>query len=106
MRKQIELLEHEANMCAKLINIGGARVHIHAINLNISGLNGFKTVNRPDQGRLTGTRRPTDNDDFPPINLSIDIVQGLVFAVPFANIRKLYHAAALSNVDPAPKRLW
>ncbi|MNV59669.1 hypothetical protein D3C71_1521050 [compost metagenome] len=86
MREQVELLEHESNMAAQLIQVHLRAIDILAIDLDQALLDRLQAVHGTDQGRLARARRPADHHHFPLLDLFGHVGQRLVVAVPLLHL--------------------
>ncbi len=75
MRKQIERLEHHADLAPDTIESPGARADLHAVEGDVSGLMVLKLVDAADQRGLAGAGRAAQHDALAPAHAQRDVVQ-------------------------------
>ena len=84
MRKQVELLEHHADLFAQRPegSAVGARTRIvfafgreRSINADRAALNGFERSEAAEQGALAGTARPNDDKNLARAQFEVDVVE-------------------------------
>src|SRR5450830_1714204 len=91
MGEQVEALEHEPDPAAQAIDLRIGAVYVLTIEQDLAALDVFQAVDRANQGRLAGTRWPTQHHHFARLHLGGDVGQRLVLAVPFIDYRKHDH---------------
>ncbi|MBP2573722.1 hypothetical protein J2767_004915 [Agrobacterium tumefaciens] len=85
MRKQIELLEHHADITADMVCIVAFLAEFGAIDGNLALLDFLKVVDASDQGRLSRSGGATQNDMFAPRDIEVDALQHLECAIPLVD---------------------
>ena len=89
--KQLEVLEHHADLAAQLRQIGFLVVHFGTVHQNIALLNRLQTVNGFDQGRFARARRPAHYHHFPFLDFGRAVGQHLKVTIPLRNIFQANH---------------
>ena len=78
MRKQIELLEHHADMAAQLAQIGVRAADLDAVGDDGAGLIGLQPVDAAEQRALAGAGAADDGDHVALGDVERDALQDLV----------------------------
>jgi len=87
MRKQVEVLEHHADLAPHGIDIAQIASQLDPIDNNLPLLVLLETVDAADHRRLARSRRAADNDLLPLLDGQIHIAQNMELAVPFVDCR-------------------
>lgn len=82
MRKQIELLEHHADLTADRIYGLGLIAEKNPANADFPFLVGLKMVDAANERRFPAAGRPAQDDPLAAANRYVDVVQGLKSAIP------------------------
>ena len=82
MRKQIELLEHHADLAAHLMDVAQIARQFDSVNEDPAALMRLEPVDAADQRRFAGSRRPADDDALAAFDLEVDIAQSVEVAEP------------------------
>ena len=102
MRKQVELLEHHADVAAQLAHIRLAVADLHAVDHDRTGLVGLEPVDAAQQRALARPRPADDGDDVAAPDIGRDALQHLVGAKALANLRdlneRLRHRSSLRGI--------
>ena len=105
VRKQVELLKHEADAGAQRVHVLPRRMHVLAVHQNAAALDFFQPVDGADQRGFARTRRAADHHHFARGDGFVDVHQRVVVAIPFVDVLKFDHAARLDAVWlPRPRR--
>ena len=83
MIKQIEVLEHHAQLLANLVDIGAFVQNIRAVKNNLTAGRLFQTVQAAQKRTLTGTGRANDNNTLALVDLAVDFLENFQFAEAF-----------------------
>src|SRR4029077_16680076 len=89
MGKQVEMLEHHADLAANLIDLFQVRGQFHTIDKDAAGLMLFQTVDASDHRRLARPRRSANDDALFAHDLEIDVAQDMKVAVPLVPLDEL-----------------
>ena len=88
MRKQVELLEHHADLAAHGVDIFERIGQLDTVHRDAPAVVGLEPVDAADHRRLAGARRTADNHLLALADFQIDIFQGLEFAEEFIDVLK------------------
>ncbi len=91
MRKQVELLEHHADLAADRLDILDVAGQLDAGDDDLALLVLFEPVDAADHRRFAGARRAADNDPLAARDVEIDVVEHMKRAVPFMDMAQLDH---------------
>ena len=83
MIKQIEVLEHHAQLLANLVDVGALVQNIRAVKNNLTAGRLFQTVQAAQKRTLTGTGRANDNNALALVDLAVDFLENFQFAEAF-----------------------
>src|SRR5581483_8838783 len=83
--KQVEVLEHHADLAANLVNFLQVRRQLDTVDEDVPALVLFEPVDTADHRRLARSGRPADHDSLPAAYLQVDVAQNMKIAVPFVD---------------------
>ena len=89
MRKQVEVLEHHADLAPHLVDFLQVCGQLDAIDDNAPGLVLFQAVDAADHGRFARSGWAADNDALAPHDLEVDVAQHMKIAIPFVQVGDL-----------------
>src|ERR1700730_17402789 len=89
MRKQVEMLEHHADLAADLVDLLEVRGEFDAVDDDLARLMLLESVDAADHRRLAGARRPADQDALAARYVEIDVAEHVKVAVPFVDVGHL-----------------
>ena len=87
MRKQVELLEHHADLAPHLVDLLEVVGQFHAVDDDAAALLLLQPVDAADQRRLAAARRPADDDALAAHDLEVDVAQHVELAEPLVHGR-------------------
>jgi hypothetical protein len=82
MRKQVEALEHHADLAAHLIDVAQARAQFDVVDDDAAFLELLERVDAADEGRLARAGGAADHDALALGDLEVDVAQHVELAVP------------------------
>src|SRR5450631_756516 len=82
MRKQIETLEHHADLASHFIDAPQIRTEFDAVDNDLAFLKFFQRVDTADQGRFARARRTADHDALAFADIEVDVPQHMKIAEP------------------------
>ena len=83
MIKQIEVLEHHAQLLANLVDVGALIQNIRAVKNNLTAGRLFQTVQAAQKRTLTGAGRANDNNALALVDLAVDFLENFQLAEAF-----------------------
>jgi hypothetical protein len=87
VRKEVELLEHHADLAADLLDRLDVVGELDAVDLEHALLVLLEAVDAADQRRLAGARRPADDDALALPDMQVDVAQHVeVVPVPLVDL--------------------
>jgi hypothetical protein len=88
MRKQVEVLEHHADLAANLVDLLQIVGQLDAVDDDLALLVFFQPVDAADHGRLARTGRPGNDDALAAHHLEVDVAQHVEIAIPLVHVRR------------------
>ncbi len=85
VRKQVELLEHEADAAAQRVDVHALGVDVLAVDADDALADGFEPVDGADERGLARARRAAHDQHFAASDLQADILEHMVLAVPLVD---------------------
>ena len=85
MRKQVEMLEHHADVAAHLVDLLEVVGQLDAVDDDAALLMLLEPVDAADHGRFAGAGRPADDDALAAHHLEIDVAQHVEIAEPLVH---------------------
>ena len=89
MRKEVELLEHHADLAPDRLDRLQVVGELDAVDLERALLMLLEAIDAADQRRFAGSRRPADHDPLAARDRQIDVAQHVELPVPLVDAREL-----------------
>ena len=83
VRKQVELLEHHADLGPHVVDVGALVLQMHAVDVDAAAGGHFEVVDAAQNRALARPARADDNHDFAALDVEIDAFNGLYAAEVF-----------------------
>ncbi|MCY1306500.1 hypothetical protein D9M70_563640 [compost metagenome] len=89
MRKQVELLEDEADVATHLVDVDILALDVGSVDMNCSRADFLQAVHGANQCGLTGAGRTAQDYNLTPLDLGADVSKDMVIAVPLFDAAQL-----------------
>ena len=97
VRKQVEVLEHHADLAAHLVDVLEVVGELDAVDDDAALLMFFEAVDAADQRRLAGARRAADDDPLALRDGQVDVLEDMELAVPLVDAVSPIMTSSLSR---------
>ena len=85
MGEKVEVLEAHADLAADLVDVLDVVCQLDAIDDDLAALVFLEAVDAANHGRLAGTGRSADNDALAWLDLEVDVLENMKFAIPLVH---------------------
>ena len=98
MRKQVEALEHHADLAPHVVDALEVGSEFDAVDHDLTFLEFLQRIDAADGGGLAGAGRAADDDAFALADGEVDVAEHMEFAEPFVQTGDLDHLCHASLV--------